>query len=68
MTALAVTDHDGFYGVVRFAEAARELKLSTIFGAELSLDLTQPQNGEADPEGRHLLALASGPDGSSSVQ
>ena len=24
-TALAVTDHDGFYGVVRFAEAAREV-------------------------------------------
>ena len=26
LTALAVTDHDGFYGVVRFAEAARELR------------------------------------------
>ncbi len=25
-TALALTDHDGFYGVVRFAEAARELR------------------------------------------
>src|SRR4051794_14496103 len=23
--ALAVTDHDGFYGIVRFAEAAREV-------------------------------------------
>ena len=23
LTALALTDHDGFYGVVRFAEAAR---------------------------------------------
>src|ERR687889_1108036 len=63
LTALAVTDHDGFYGVVRFAEAARELKLPTIFGAELSLELTKPQNGEPDPEGRHLLALAKGPEG-----
>jgi error-prone DNA polymerase len=63
LTALAVTDHDGFYGVVRFAEAARELKLPTIFGAELSLGLTRPQNGEADPEGHHLLLLAHGPEG-----
>ncbi|MFB6396838.1 error-prone DNA polymerase [Polymorphospora lycopeni] len=63
LTALAVTDHDGFYGVVRFAEAARELRLPTIFGAELSLGLPGPQNGEPDPLGRHLLALAHGPEG-----
>jgi error-prone DNA polymerase len=37
LTALAVTDHDGFYGVVRFALAARELGLPTVFGAELTL-------------------------------
>ncbi|GIE96864.1 error-prone DNA polymerase [Paractinoplanes rishiriensis] len=58
LTGLAVTDHDGFYGVVRFSEAAGGLKLPTIFGAELSLELTKPQNGEPDPEGRHLLVLA----------
>src|SRR5919206_1825263 len=63
LTALAVTDHDGFYGVVRFSQAAGELDLPTIFGAELSLDLSRPQNGAADPEGRHLLVLARGPDG-----
>ncbi|MEV4637266.1 error-prone DNA polymerase [Actinoplanes sp. NPDC049548] len=63
LTGLAVTDHDGFYGVVRFSQAARELGLPTIFGAELSLDLAKPQNGEADPEGRHLLALAHGHEG-----
>ncbi len=39
-TGLAVTDHDGFYGVVRFSQAARELGLATIVGAELSLGLT----------------------------
>src|SRR5690606_17474281 len=58
LTALAITDHDGFYGVVRFAEAARQLGLPTIFGAELSLDLPGPQNGQPDPAGRHLLVLA----------
>src|SRR3954451_1838741 len=63
LTGLGVTDHDGFYGVVRFSQAARELGLPTVFGAELSLDLAKPQNGEPDPEGRHLLALAHGPEG-----
>ncbi|MDT4992934.1 MAG: error-prone polymerase [Actinoplanes sp.] len=63
LTGLAVTDHDGFYGVVRFSQAARELGLPTIFGAELSLDLTKPQNGEPDPQGRHLLVLAHGLEG-----
>jgi error-prone DNA polymerase len=63
LEALAVTDHDGFYGVVRFSEAARALELKTIFGAELSLGLPGPQNGEPDPHGRHLLALARGPQG-----
>ncbi|MEU8818150.1 error-prone DNA polymerase [Actinoplanes sp. NPDC048796] len=63
LNGLAVTDHDGFYGVVRFSQAARELGLPTIFGAELSLDLSRPQNGEPDPEGRHLLALAHGHEG-----
>jgi error-prone DNA polymerase len=56
--ALAVTDHDGFYGIVRFAEAAESSPVKTVFGAELSLGLSGPQNGEADPEGRHLLVLA----------
>jgi error-prone DNA polymerase len=63
LSALAVTDHDGFYGVVRFNEAAREWKLPAVFGTELSLDLPGPQNGEPDPVGRHLLVLARGPEG-----
>src|SRR4029078_7877524 len=37
LAALAVTDRDGFYGVVRFAGAARAVGLPTIFGAELTL-------------------------------
>ncbi|RZI79963.1 MAG: PHP domain-containing protein, partial [Microbacterium sp.] len=36
--AMAVTDHDGFYGIVRFAEAAEQLQVKTVFGAELSLN------------------------------
>ena len=63
LEALALTDHDGFYGVVRFAEAARAVGLPTVFGAELSLGLTRPQNGVPDPEGSHLLVLARGPAG-----
>ncbi|MEV8024600.1 error-prone DNA polymerase [Microbacterium sp. NPDC080220] len=61
--ALAITDHDGFYGIVRFAEAAEHLQLQTVFGAELSLGLPGPQNGEPDPHGTHLLVLARGEEG-----
>ncbi|WP_336854570.1 error-prone DNA polymerase [Sinomonas albida] len=61
--ALAITDHDGFYGVVRLAEAAEAYGLKTVFGAELSLGLSGPQNGVADPEGEHLLVLARGEEG-----
>ncbi len=63
LDALALTDHDGMYGVVRFAEAAAELGVDTVFGAELSLGLSAPQNGVADPEGTHLLLLARDPEG-----
>ncbi len=63
LEAIALTDHDGVYGVVRFAEAAAELGVATVFGTELSLGLSAPQNGVADPEGGHLLLLATGPDG-----
>jgi error-prone DNA polymerase len=58
LDAIALTDHDGMYGVVRFAEAARELGVRTVFGTELSLGLSAPQNGLPDPEGEHLLLLA----------
>ena len=52
LTALALTDHDGMHGVVRFAEAAAELGLPTVFGSELGL-----------PGGEHLLVLARGQEG-----
>jgi len=63
LVGLAVTDHDGCYGVVRFAEAARGVGLPTVFGAELTLGIEAPANGEADPAGEHLVMLADGPIG-----
>ena len=63
LTALAVTDHDGMYGVVRFAEAAGPVNLPTVFGAEVTLGLARPQAGVADPEGTHLVVLARDPTG-----
>lgn len=60
----ALTDHDGFYGAVRAAEAAeRHPTLRTMFGVELSLGLDAPQNGALDPAGSHLLLLARGTEG-----
>src|SRR5690348_15083816 len=63
LTGLAVTDHDGFYGVVRFAVAAQEVGLPTVFGAELTLDIEKPPNGTAEIPGEHALILAEGPAG-----
>lgn len=68
LAGLALTDHDGFAGAPAFAEAAQEHRargqgLQTIYGAELSLGLTAPQNGVPDPEGTHLLVLARGVQG-----
>ena len=63
LRALAITDHDGFYGAPMLAEAAAEYDLPTVFGAELSLGLSAPQAGVPDPEGTHLLVLARGVEG-----
>jgi len=70
---LALTDHDGLYGAPLFAETAKvcaataaemsTAALKTVYGAELSLGLTAPQLGVADPEGNHLLVLARGVEG-----
>ncbi len=47
LTALAITDHDGVYGAVRFSHAARELGLLPIVGMEASM-----------AGGHHLTLLA----------
>lgn len=72
LSALAVTDHDGLYGVVRFAQAARAVGLPTVFGAELHLPAVEPGSGAhvldaptgvPDPRATHLLVLARGAQG-----
>jgi len=81
LEALALTDHGGFYGVVRFAEAAREIGLPTVFGAELTVDAWKPEEnstldvnprdpsrvGTTDPPGKRLVVLARHPDGYASL-
>src|ERR1035437_4843310 len=67
LSALALTDHDGLYGAVRFAEAARALGLPAVFGAELTLTSAgtpaPPRTGVPDPGGTHLVVLARSPGG-----
>ncbi|MFT4259030.1 error-prone DNA polymerase, partial [Microbacterium sp.] len=65
LAALALTDHDGFYGAARFAEVADMMSttVQTVYGAELSLGLDAPQRGTPDPFGDHLLVLADGLEG-----
>ena len=66
LAALALTDHNGLYGVVRFAEAARALGLPTLFGAELTIAGAEPpgvRTGVPDPDGTHLVVLARDPEG-----
>ncbi|WP_084129796.1 error-prone DNA polymerase [Demequina sp. NBRC 110055] len=72
LSALAITDHDGLYGAVRFANAARAIDLPTVFGAELHLaapetpggpPVLDPPTGKPDPRGSHLLVLARGASG-----
>src|SRR5487761_2669794 len=61
--ALALTDHHGLYGVVRFAEAARAVGLATVFGAEITLGGDDDRTGVTDPSGEHLVVLARSPEG-----
>lgn len=51
-TALALTDHNGLYGSMEFAQAARESGLQAITGAEITLE-----------DGCHLTLLAETPEG-----
>jgi error-prone DNA polymerase len=66
LDALALTDHNGLYGVVRFAEAARAFGLPTVFGAELTVTgagISHARVGMPDPDGTHLVVLARDPEG-----
>src|SRR5262245_65229789 len=50
--ALALTDHDGVYGSLEFAHAARALGVRPITGAEVTLD-----------DGTHVTLLVESPKG-----
>ncbi|WP_236683395.1 error-prone DNA polymerase [Demequina sediminicola] len=69
LSALALTDHDGLYGAVRAANAARSIGMPAVFGAELHLGAPEtpggppvldPPSGRPDPRGSHLLVIARG--------
>jgi error-prone DNA polymerase len=63
LEAIALTDHHGLYGAVRFAEAARALGIPSVFGAELTLTGGGARTGVPDPRGAHLVVLARDPAG-----
>ena len=46
--ALAVTDHHGFYGAVRFSEAAKAMGMPAVYGTEIGLSM-DPTSAEEDP-------------------
>ena len=46
--ALAVTDHDGFYGAVRFSQAAMEAGLPVVYGVEIGLERTPDARRQSD--------------------
>ncbi|MFC6009604.1 error-prone DNA polymerase [Nocardia lasii] len=63
LEALALTDHNGFYGTVRFAEAAREWGMPTVFGAELSLGTdAKAAPGRGDAVRRRSASRGVGPE------
>ena len=58
LEALALTDRDGFHGVVRFAEAARSLGVPTVFGTEIT-----GLHPIGETPGDRVVLLADGPSG-----
>ena len=55
LTALGLTDRNGLYGIVRFAEAARAVQLPTVFGSDVTVH---------DRDRTHQVVLvADGPSG-----
>ncbi len=60
--ALALTDHNGLYGSMEFAHAARRVNLQPITGAEVTLRECFP-GVEEPPDGHHVTLLAETPTG-----
>ena len=64
MKALALTDHNGLYGAVRFYQAARQAGLKPIIGVEFT---TEPCLGQNLPHPPHLVLLAEDNEGYSNL-
>ncbi|HZX56999.1 MAG TPA: PHP domain-containing protein, partial [Ilumatobacteraceae bacterium] len=62
LEALAITDHDGLYGVVRFAEAARAVGLPTVFGAEITLGAATTRQAMSEDDTQQQIATGLVPD------
>src|SRR5262245_12294241 len=60
LEALAVTDHDGLYGIVRFAEGARAVGVPTVFGGELCVGVGAHHERGAGAVGRQCVVFAVG--------
>ncbi len=60
--ALALTDHNGLYGAMEFAHAARDAGIQPVTGAEVTLRDCFPGREEPE-EGHHVTLLAETPRG-----
>ena len=67
MPALALTDHDGLYGAVRFLQAAVAYNIKPIIGLEVAVEGTGLLPGAADAGRYHLVLLAENRAGYSSL-
>ena len=63
LEALALTDHDGFYGVVRFAEAAARSACPPCSAPSSRSVRPHAAERRRRPAGSHMIVLAAGPDG-----
>jgi hypothetical protein len=59
--ALAVTDHNGFYGAVRFSQAAREAGLPAVYGVEIGLEKAEDGSRKPIQSLRPKLAIGNAP-------
>lgn len=60
MTALAITDHGGMYGVIKFYQACKEIGIKPIIGCEIYVARRSLHDKEAgvDKDYNHLVLLA----------
>lgn len=63
LSALALTDHNGFPGIIQLSEAARNVGLPVVVGTELAVGTAEPRVGSPDPAGDHVVILARSPRG-----